>query len=224
MKKIKYLIKFVSCKERADSLLNGDLYMNAVGQFHLKNGIYEKDRADLREGSISHEHAIRKVDNYYIYCMSIVYENDVIDGKIRFQNKIISAFGCEKGYAVVINYDSFISTIKTIDTQYAKTYGPVDYKSLKTSTKNFEYFFIEKTVDHLFFKNPTLSYQQEFRIVIHESAPLIKETKTINGITTEVFIGYKSKTYKIKDSIKSFSKSYSIKKLKQDENYIYIEL
>ena len=116
MEKIKYLIKFVSCKAHEKDLLDGLLYMNAVGQFHLKNKIYEKDRADLLEGSISHEHAIRKADNYYIYCMSIVYESDVIDGKLKFQNKNISAFGCEKGYAIVINYEAFISAIKTIDT------------------------------------------------------------------------------------------------------------
>ena len=69
-----------------------------------------------------------------------------------------------------------------------------------------------------------MSYQQEFRIVIHENAPLITEKKAINGIIAEFWMEYESKTYKIKDDIKSFSKSYPIENLKQDENFTYIEL
>ena len=104
---IKYLIKFVSKKDHADTLLDGKLYMNAAAYYRN----LEVGQGDECEGAISHNVKIFKNDDFYVYCMYAVQDNDLNENLILINEKTINDFKCSNGYLVLIKYDEFINMI-----------------------------------------------------------------------------------------------------------------
>ena len=223
MPKIKYLIKFVSLKEYADNLLNGFLYMNAANYYAERERTSgTRGIGDIREAAISHSKQIQKSPSFYIYCMFAVFDNDIIDDKIKISNEIIKDFECVKGYAVVIEYDKFKKALDSLDSKFSYCRGLVDYKTI--TEKDTIKFLTSNNNDHLFIKHPAFSHQQEYRIVVEEKAKRKKAVKIYDGINC-VFLGeYEPKCFYIKDEIKQFTKIYSLEKTIKDNKFTYLEL
>ena len=222
MNKIKYFVKFVKKKEHAESFASGKLYMNTPHNF--VNPIEQnlsKGQADVFEGSIGCKAMIYKNDDFYVFCMSYVGEENIINNRIAFSKKIISDFNIEKGYAVLVGYDDFIKQLKTLNTNgYAYSYGIVNY-TLKISKPNIDMF--RNNVDNLFVKNKNYSHQREYRIVVHQKAkPKFEEYKD-GELTIPCLMGYECKSFEYSSEKDKF-KIIEIESLEKDNEYFYIDL
>ena len=60
-----YLIKFVSKREFADDLINGNFYMNIAKYFHRLEGM----QGDQAEAAVSYQSMIFKNTHAPIFCM-----------------------------------------------------------------------------------------------------------------------------------------------------------
>ena len=223
MKNVKYSIKFVKKKEHADLLYDGTLYMNAANYYaELERISGTRGIGDIREAAISYSKQIQKCPSLYIYCMFAVFDNNIIDNKIKISNEIIKNFECIKGYAVVIEYDKFEKALDKLDSKYSYCRGLVDYKTI--TEKDTIKFLTSNNNDHLFIKHPVFTPQQEYRIVVEENAKREKIEKIYDGINC-VFLGeYKPKCFKIMEGLKEFTKIYSLETTIKDNEFTYLEL
>lgn len=202
---IKYVIKFVSEKDYADTLMDGILYMNHAGSYREK----EEGQGDFVECALSLETDIAKGLNYPIYCMYAVEEIDIINDTVHIDKKVIDDFKCANGYAVVIKFSDFEQLLKSCDTTgYAMTGGLVKYGTL--SNDDIKYFFKDKLCSNLFVKRPCFRHQHEYRIVIYKD--IVKSKKYNHGECNEDNNENFHEEFHIKDkSIKDKAKLISIK-------------
>lgn len=116
MKEIKYLAKFVSEESFANDLICGNLFMRPVWYFReleKKNRI--AGQGDMREGAVFVEE--KENQHYYmecfensdvpIFCTYIIYDEDILDGRVYIPQKVITDFHCQDGYVVLIDYLPF---------------------------------------------------------------------------------------------------------------------
>ena len=128
MKEIKYLAKFVSEESFANDLICGNLFMRPVWYFReleKKNRI--AGQGDMREGAVFVEE--KENQHYYmecfensdvpIFCTYIIYDEDILDGRVYIPQKVITDFHCQDGYVVLIDYLPFQDALKTLGRRFS---------------------------------------------------------------------------------------------------------
>lgn len=220
MKEIKYLAKFVSEESFANDLICGNLFMRPVWYFReleKKNRI--AGQGDMREGAVFVEE--KENQHYYmecfensdvpIFCTYIIYDEDILDGRVYIPQKVITDFHCQDGYVVLIDYLPFQDALK---------------------------MFCDETVDNLFYKSPYFRYQKEHRIVVGEyvngtrTVALTSEGKKEHikvsryGFPDKSFDSTKwmpYKIYKLDDDMKQYARKITISSLERNEDqYVLI--
>ena len=137
MKEIKYLAKFVSEESFANDLICGNLFMRPVWYFReleKKNRI--AGQGDMREGAVFVEE--KENQHYYmecfensdvpIFCTYIIYDEDILDGRVYIPQKVITDFHCQDGYVVLIDYLPFQDALKTLVRRFSYCEGAVHYR------------------------------------------------------------------------------------------------
>jgi len=227
---IKFLVKFIEEEDYVDSLINhGELFLRPLGHFaKLEKDSSDEVRGDEREGLLLN--SIRIGSNHPIYCMYSIFESDVLPDGLLIKKRAVENFlSKETGYFAVIDYNNFISSLKAKDFDgYAINadivkYGSIDWEFQKE-------LFLSNRQLVAFVKRSDYSYQQEFRLVVQKSLPMIKDvqmTKKYKKIHGDNFPheihNYSSYIVKI-GSLQSFAKKYSINDLQDyDEKYFLLK-
>lgn len=167
---IKYLLKFVSKKSYADDLINGTLYMRPAAYYHR----LEEGQGDMGEAALSHEICVYKHSTLPIYCMYAILGSDMANGKVHISRRCIDDFKCENGYIVKIDYQSFKSRLRNVDSSgYHVSAGLVNYHALTQEDTSF--LLTDDTERNLFIKRPRFYYQKEFRVVVCKQVYQINE-------------------------------------------------
>ncbi len=158
---IKYLLKFVSKEDHANTLLDGTLFMRPACYYHkLENG-----QGDVCESAVSHEICMYKHSHVPIYCTYAVDEKDMIGGVVDISGQCIRDFKCENGYVVIIDFSQFEQILPTLQSKGAEVdAGLVHYHKL--TFDDMAYLIGDTTPKNLFLKPPFFSYQKEFRIIV----------------------------------------------------------
>ena len=158
-----YVIKFVSQYTHAETLVNGTLFMRPAMYYHY----LEEGQGDKHEGAIDNsiDTPSYKGWSHPIYCMYYLDEKEIKDGKAIIPQKVISDFKCDKGYAVVIPKDQFMSLIPNKYEGSSVYTGKVKY-GISTPLSKFLSMFDSTGRESLFLKRPVFSHQKEFRVTI----------------------------------------------------------
>lgn len=157
---IAYLLKFTPKKAYIDDLMDGHLYMNAVGYYHGLPG----EQGDPLEASMAPGACLYGHTCLPIYCMYTVRENDIVDSSVQIPKRMIREFGCADGWIGIVQYDSFA---RLADTQIADdgnihAHGPISYGV--PGPKLIREIF--GGIPHnLVIKTPKYAYQKEYRII-----------------------------------------------------------
>lgn len=217
---IKYLIKFVSKRDYAESLLDGNLFMHTAHYYHELEKKYGPGQGDLREGNVIPGIAIYKNTDFPIFCLYAVTK--VQNGLIRVNQEIIRDFKCESGFAVVMDYNDFDMCIPQIDTGgYAVRAAPVRYGT--PTEELIAKFFTDQNAETLFVKHPYFKKQQEFRIVVFKSIPRVFIRDTATGKeTTEPDTSKMSITYSIPGGLRHCSELFELSKITVSDGFYLI--
>lgn len=206
----RYFIKFVSKEEYADSLLSGQLYMNAAAYYW---GL-EIGQGDPREASISSSHQMYMNADRPIYCMYYTDNDDIAEGRLFLNKRCIKDFKCQDGWIVLIKDKEFINRILTA-TDFNGVHvdlGLVDYRRLSfEETKGF--LSHGKTLNNLFIKSPSFSHQKEYRIATADHLEMNTHSINLDGMSVEIkdFNNpYTSITYQMNDRISDIAKKYRV--------------
>lgn len=204
---IKYLIKFVSKEKYADDLLRGKLFMHCSKYYHDLEKKHGPGQGDIREGSIFPNAAIYKNIYLPIYCMYMIKDEDIIDGQVIIDKRVIQDFGCQQGYMVIMPFDQLGQVLPTADTGgYQMDGAEVWYGTL--SQDNLCTIFNSKKAINLRVKNPYFHYQKEYRLIVYKNLyednypDCLQEevtfscclSKTITDIAKKIPISYLEKT------------------------------
>ena len=165
---IKYLIKFVSKEKYADDLLDGKLFMHCVDYYHDLENKYGPGQGDLREGSLFPNTLIYKRIYYPIYCTYMVKDEDIIDGQVIIDKRVIQDFDCQQGYMVLIPFELFQQVLPTADTGGAAMDGMEVWYGIPNQDGTDKMFKCENALN-LMVKNPYFRYQKEFRLVVYKN-------------------------------------------------------
>ena len=188
----RYLIKFI--KERyLDDFLNNFLYMNAAGFFAdeaIKNG-----QGDIYECPASNSYQIFQGRNYPIWCCSYIEEDEIKNGYISFDKRIISDFfdTNDSFCCVIIEEKQFAELFsKSAKDNYISVnsyeYGPVDYIKLSSDNKNdaIQMLSSKNKLEALFRKRSDYAYQKEYRIAfgysVYRNGEFYPYKYTMHGI------------------------------------------
>lgn len=164
----KYLLKIVSKQEHVDTIKDGDLYMHTARYYRNHYGELEDGQADKGEGRVFPGVEMFKGGNYPIYCLYSVEGKSIIEDSFRISRELISSFGALQGYAVLLDYKSFIDKLDCLKTgenvRYSIRAGRVEYgvpsrdcsMSMMTSRDG----------KALFIKDTKFEQQKEFRVVV----------------------------------------------------------
>lgn len=113
---------------------------------------------------------------YPIYCMTAIKSDNISDGNILINKRIIKDFKCENGFLVLIDFKSFLCRLKFLETNN----NPYHHQPIVYGTPTFEVstkWLCENSLDNLFVKHPFFSYQQEYRIIVLEKLKARKKKK-----------------------------------------------
>lgn len=201
---IKYLIKFVSERDYAESLLDGNLFMRPVSYYHK----LELGQGDLREAAIFDSTCIYKNNTLPIYCMYAVNDSDINNEEVIIPQKCIKDFKCEDGFMVLINYELFEPMLSTVNTNgYELGAAKVNYHKLTFDDS--EQLLHNDTLMNLFIKHPYFAYQNEYRIVVAKQV-----YKPENPMIDHV-------VYSFPTSLKNVARIVAMSQLsRQNENYL----
>lgn len=167
---IKYLLKFVPKRSYADDLINGTLYTRPAAYYHA----LETGQGDMGEAALSHEICMYKHSTVPIYCMYAILGSDITNGKVHISRRCINDFECENGYIVKIDYSSFESRLRTVNSGgYQVSAGLVNYHTLTQEDTTF--LLTDNTERNLFVERSGFYYQKEFRVVICKQVYQINE-------------------------------------------------
>lgn len=157
---IAYLPKFAPKEAYIDDLLNGRLYMNAVGYYHGLPG----EQGDPLEASMAPGACLYGHTCLPIYCMYTVCENDIVDNTVEIPMCIIQEFGCADGWIGIVQYDSFarLTDRHTADDGRIYAHGSISYGV--PGPKLIREIF-EGIPHNLVIKTPKYAYQKEYRII-----------------------------------------------------------
>lgn len=213
---IKYLLKFTSKYRYAQDLMAGKLFMNQAAYFHS----IEKGRGDVREATFSNTSMAYIHANRPIYCFYMAYNYQIADNNIAVDNEIFEDF--RPKYVVVVDYNAYIERLKNKDlkTNYAISFGAVNYKVL-TITDSEKILLGKKSA--LFYKHPYFSYQQEFRLMVYENLDCITQKKALTGGIVDVIDKY-NKSYYLKNDLQGIAKIINVQNCNKLGGYTYIDL
>ena len=217
---IKYLIKFVSKRDYAESLLDGNLFMHTAHYYHELEKKYGPGQGDLREGNVIPGIAIYKDADLPLFCLYAV--TTVQDGFISINQEIVRDFKCESGFAVVMDYDCFNNSIPQIETGgYAIRAGLISY-GIPTE-KLITQFFTDNNADALFVKHPYFKKQQEYRVVVFKSIPRVFIRDIATGKeTTEPDTSRMSITYSIPGGLRHCSELFELSTITVSDGFYLI--
>ena len=166
---IKYLVKFVAKESYADDLLNGKLFMHCAKYYHdleKKNG---PGQGDIREGSIIPNVAMYRNIYLPIFCMYMIKDEDIRDGQVIIDKRVIQDFKCQQGYMVIIPFEYFKRVLlPTVDTGGYQIVG--DEVMYGVPQKEvIDRMFTNKDALNLLVKNPFFRYQREYRLIVFKN-------------------------------------------------------
>ena len=221
MKEIKYLAKFVSEESFENDLICVNLFMRPVWYFReleKKNRI--AGQGDMREGAVFVEE--KENQHYYmecfensdvpIFCTYIIYDEDILDGRVYIPQKVITDFHCQDGYVVLIDYLPFQDALKTLVRRFSYCEGAVHYR-FPTRAESIK-MFCDETVDNLFYKSPYFRYQKEHIKVSRYGFP----DKSFDSTKRMPY-----KIYKLDDDMKQYARKITISSLERNEDqYVLI--
>lgn len=157
--------------------------------------------------------------DYPIYCMTAIKSDNIADSNILINKRIIKDFKCDDGFLVLIDFKSFLSCLKFLETNN----NPYHHQPIVYGTPSFELsakWLCENSLDNLFVKHPFFSYQQEYRIIVFEPLHPRIEKEIHDGISMDV--AYYA--YRIPKGLQDISKIYQINTLQVKNDYLYIPL
>lgn len=214
-----YLIKFVSKKEYADDLINGNFYMNTAKYFHSLEGM----QGDGAEAAVSHQSMIFKNTHAPIFCMYTVYTDQIVNGCVKVPRKLIEDFNAK--YAVVINAQrlELLLSSNKLQTRFGFVFGVVGYKIL--TLEDTIALFQDKQMTNLFIKRPYFLQQQEYRIGVNEYVPDELEQMEFEGTMINKVKENGHKTYRINKvgSFSSFCKLVDLDSVSKIEDNVIID-
>lgn len=157
---IAYLLKFTPKKAYIDDLMDGRLYMNAVGYYHGLPG----EQGDPLEASMAPGACLYRYTCLPIYCMYTVRENDIVNNTVNIPKRMIQEFGCEDGWIGIVQYASFarLADRHTTDDGSIYAHGPISYG---VPGPKLIHEIFEGIPHNLVIKTPKYAYQREYRII-----------------------------------------------------------
>ena len=105
---IRYLLKFVSKDDYAQSIIEGKLYMRTANYYRT---IFESESKDPYEGSVSHKSMIFKGSNHYIFS-TYQLTNKMINENATINIDLVKHFGCQEGFIVLLDFKKFSNLLK----------------------------------------------------------------------------------------------------------------
>lgn len=157
---IVYLLKFAPKEAYIDDLLDGCLYMNAVGYYHGLPG----EQGDPLEASLSYGMGIYANWLLPIYCMFTVRESDIVDNTVVITRRMIDEFRCADGWIGIVRYGCFEQLLnRKIDSGNGiSLHSPVSYGAPgpRVTAEAFQ-----GIPYNLVIKTPKYAYQREYRII-----------------------------------------------------------
>lgn len=203
---IQYLLKFVARKEYAEMLLDGYFFMRPAEYYH-RGEVSKLGQNDIMEAAVSHQLRIYKHGRCPIFCMSMIQDTDIEQGKVTISEQCIEDFHCEDGYLVIINFEEFEKKLHTLYSEgYCVCGGPVNYRNI--TLEEMCKLMGDNSPKNLFIKHPLLAYQREFRIVV------CKELYKINEPAID------EKVYCIPSNLRSIASYVKISSLIQNGRHI----
>lgn len=219
---------------------NYEKFENNIFEEYMKT--YAGCIGDIRESLLYEYSMTRATTNIPVFCITYITSSQIIkndfETKIVFNKKIIDEFiKSNYKYLIVVKYEEFINNINKFAEKFGG-FGPMIYKERNTHETIKDCISNLGKGKNLFYKHPVFAYQQEFRIILNRAIA------RYNAITYEdayrlyeydlndkVFKNSKeltsdslpSFTEKI-DSIKDYSKIYSVKDIKLDNEKYSLEL
>jgi hypothetical protein len=164
---IRYLVKFVAKESYADDLLKGKLFMHCARYYHDLEIQYGPGQGDLREGTIFPNFAMYQYINFPIFCMYMVKDQDIEDGHVLIDMRLIKDFDCQQGFMVIIPFEPFEYALSTANTEgYAMNGAEVSY-GIQTPA-DIEIMFNSDNALNLVVKHPHFSYQKEYRLIVYK--------------------------------------------------------
>lgn len=213
---IEYLLKFTTKQEYANQLLEGQLFMRPASFYW---GL-EKGQGDLHEAAVSPISRCYKNPNFAIYCFSYVDDNDIENGKIKIDKKLVDDCA-QNGFVTIIDYEKFK------DILFRSDFGGYRLQKDKVKYKKFGLYDIPKLLNsneniQFFIKDPTFSYQKEYRLVVTYAIDDIFETKIRNGSSYLQKVDYGNKTYCLQDNLYSIANTIAISELDKNKEGNYL--
>lgn len=155
--------------------------------------------------------------------MTAIKSENIDNGNILINKRIIKDFKCENGFLVLIDFKSFLNRLKFLETNSHSYF----HHLIVYGTPTFELsakWLCENSLDNLFVKHPFFSYQQEYRIIVLEPLDPRKEKEIHNGISMDVAYYDTSRTYRFSKGLQDISKIYQINTLQVKNDYLCIPL
>lgn len=209
---LRYLLKFVSKEAYADDLLNGKLFMHCAKYYHDLEKKYGPGQGDLREGSLFPNAAIYRNIYFPIYCMYLIKDEDISDGKVIIDKRVIEDFDCQQGFMVIILFNSFERVLPTADTGGYAMNGAEVWYGVPTQEDIVKMLNSEDALN-LIVKHPYFRYQKEYRLIVYKN---IYEDNFPTCLQDE-----RTYTCCLASPITDFAKKEPISSLKEtDEGYI----
>ena len=206
----KYFLKFVSKEEYADYLLSGKLYMHTA-RYYRDMGRKEGDgQGDSKEGNcFPGLEAFSNID-YPIYCLYTIFENDIKDGVVTIDKRVVEDFNCKNGYVVVLECNKFEKALEKVETfGYELGGGCVKYAPLAYS--EVEESFRSDCALNLYHKNACFSYQKEYRLVVFKRMDINRDENA----------GY---VYEMEKDISDFAYKIAVRSLESSEEGYVLRL
>ena len=158
---ILYLVKFVKKNEHALDLYDGKIYMRTANyyKYHLNS-----EARDNYEGNVSHSHMISKGTNHYIFSTFAITKR-MVEENYKISYELIKHFGCENGYAVIIDFDKFSNKLKNSSNKVYNLIGSlISYKSIQ-SFEHFQQLLEGEHFESLRIKHPKFKDEHEYRLI-----------------------------------------------------------
>ena len=212
---IRYLIKFVSEEAYAEDLLSGKLFMHCAKYYHDLEKEYGPGYGDQREGTIFPNTAIYQ--NIYdpIYCMYMITVEDIVDGQVLIDKRVIRDFTRGHGYLVIVPFDSFEKALTTCDTNGYEMKGREVWYG-NPAQNDIDNLFKSKNALNLIVKNPYSRYQKEFRIIVFKNLYQDGFPESLNE--ERYFI------CRLSNPIRGFAKKMPTSSLQETENGFLLNL
>jgi len=212
---IRYLAKFVTKEAYADDLLNGKLFMHCGKYYHDLEKKCGPGQGDIREGAILPNTAIYKNIYYPIYCMYKIRDEDISDGLVVIDRRVIRDFDCQGGFMVLIPFDYFTEVLKKANSNGYKLAGTEVWYGY-TTINDLDKVINSNNALSLGIKHPHFQYQKEYRLIIYKD---IYQDGFPNSLKEErPYVCY------LKETIKGVAKKIPINSLKVTENGYVLNL